>query len=161
MKKDNKGFSLIELIIVIAIMVIITAIVSGSYIKYVGRSKRAMDANNATEFAKACAVAHVFDTIETHAEAYIEGDVGWCGWTDGDIAHVNVASPSTVLDYLVQAAGDLPVSAVNRNFIWYLKYDVTTTEVLGIYITDDPATARDKYEVWPDGSDYIHNGPSH
>jgi type IV pilus assembly protein PilA len=42
-KKDNKGFSLVELIIVIAIMAILVGIVGTQVIPYINKSKEAKD----------------------------------------------------------------------------------------------------------------------
>lgn len=51
MKKDNKGFSLIELIIVIAIMAVLVAIIAPNLTRYLGKSKRNTDLHNAGELA--------------------------------------------------------------------------------------------------------------
>ena len=51
MKKDNKGFSLIELVIVIAIMAVLVALIAPNLTKYLGQSKRNTDLNNASELA--------------------------------------------------------------------------------------------------------------
>jgi len=45
-KKNNKGFSLIELIIVIAIMAVLTAILAPQLLRYVERSREARDRQN-------------------------------------------------------------------------------------------------------------------
>ena len=45
-KMDNKGFSLVELIIVIAIMAILIAVLAPQYIKYVEKSRRSADLDN-------------------------------------------------------------------------------------------------------------------
>lgn len=45
--KSNKGFSLVELIIVVAIMAILVGVLAPQYIKYVERSKVAADENSA------------------------------------------------------------------------------------------------------------------
>ena len=42
-KKDNKGFSLVELIIVIAIMAILVGIVGTQVLPYINKSKEAKD----------------------------------------------------------------------------------------------------------------------
>lgn len=50
-KMNNKGFSLIELIIVIAIMAILVAIIAPNLTKYLGKSKKNTDKKNADEIA--------------------------------------------------------------------------------------------------------------
>jgi type IV pilus assembly protein PilA len=51
MKDDSKGFSLIEIIIVIAIMAILVAIIAPNLTKYLGKSKKNVDVKNADEIA--------------------------------------------------------------------------------------------------------------
>lgn len=48
-KTNNKGFSLIELIIVIAIMAILVAIIAPNLTKYLGKSKKNTDTKNKDE----------------------------------------------------------------------------------------------------------------
>jgi len=50
-EKSNQGFSLIELIIVIAIMAILVAIIAPNLTKQLTKSKRAADKKNADEIA--------------------------------------------------------------------------------------------------------------
>lgn len=45
-KNDNKGFSLVELIIVVAIMAILVGLLAPQYIKYVEKSRKSADATN-------------------------------------------------------------------------------------------------------------------
>ena len=45
-KKDNKGFSIVELIIVVAIMAILVGLLAPQYIKYVEKSRKSADATN-------------------------------------------------------------------------------------------------------------------
>ena len=52
-KKDNKGFSLVELIIVITIMAVLTAIMAPQFLKYVERSRVARDATNISTVVRA------------------------------------------------------------------------------------------------------------
>lgn len=51
-KMNNKGFSLIELIIVIAIMAVLVAIIAPNLTKYLGRSKQETDKKNLDEIKK-------------------------------------------------------------------------------------------------------------
>ncbi len=46
MRKDNRGFSLIELIIVIAIMAVLVAVIAPNLTKYLSSSKDKADASN-------------------------------------------------------------------------------------------------------------------
>ena len=47
-KKNNKGFTLVELIVVVVLIIaIIAAVLAPQVVKYVGRSKEAVDKNNA------------------------------------------------------------------------------------------------------------------
>lgn len=51
-KMNNKGFSLIELIIVIAIMAVLVAIIAPNLTKYLGKSKSQTDKTNIDEIKK-------------------------------------------------------------------------------------------------------------
>ncbi len=52
-KMNNKGFSLVELIIVIAIMAILIVVLAPQYLKYVEKSRNSTDVTNATEIVSA------------------------------------------------------------------------------------------------------------
>lgn len=55
-KKNNKGFSLVELIVVIAIMIVLVAVLAPVFTKYVEQSRRATDVQNANTIASAILV---------------------------------------------------------------------------------------------------------
>ena len=57
MKKNNKGFSLVELIIVIAIMAVLMAVLAPQFLRYVERSRLQSDNTAIGEIANACKVA--------------------------------------------------------------------------------------------------------
>lgn len=52
-KRNNKGFSLVELIVVIAIMIVLVAVLAPVFTKYVEQSRRATDVQNANSIAEA------------------------------------------------------------------------------------------------------------
>jgi len=57
-KMNNKGFSLVELIIVIAIMAILIAVLAPQYIKYVEKSRESADLDNWQAIVNAIQVAY-------------------------------------------------------------------------------------------------------
>jgi len=58
MEKEGRdaGFSLVELIIVVAIMAVLIAILAPQYVKYVEKSRVAKDERQADEIRKSCAM---------------------------------------------------------------------------------------------------------
>lgn len=57
-KKDNKGFSLVELIIVIAIMAILVGIVGTQVIPYINKSREAKDGQIVSSYSTAAVTAY-------------------------------------------------------------------------------------------------------
>ena len=55
-KTNNKGFSLVELIIVIAIMAVLVGVLAPQFIGYVGKAKISTDIQNAQSIASALQV---------------------------------------------------------------------------------------------------------
>lgn len=55
-EKRDAGFSLVELIIVVAIMAVLIAILAPQYVKYVEKSRVAKDERQADEIRKSCTV---------------------------------------------------------------------------------------------------------
>ena len=55
-KKNNKGFTLVELVIAIAILAILVGLLAPQYTKYVEKSRKSADASNMDELVKAIQV---------------------------------------------------------------------------------------------------------
>lgn len=72
-KLNNKGFSLVELIIVIAIMAVLIGVLAPQYIKYVERSRESADLDNYQTIASALQV-NAADT-DTTAVALTAGTI--------------------------------------------------------------------------------------
>ena len=81
MKKNNKGFSLIELIIVIAIMAILVAIIAPNLTKYLAKSKRNTDKKNADEIAAQIQTAINDYESQENASPIGNGTVTFAGTT--------------------------------------------------------------------------------
>ena len=62
-RKNNKGFTLVELIIVIAIIAVLAAVLAPQYIKYVDKSKAATDADTMGAIVQAVNVLSADGTI--------------------------------------------------------------------------------------------------
>lgn len=137
MKKEmnNKGFSLVELIIVIAIMAVLMGVLAPQYLKYVRSSKVSTDITNA-------------DNIATAINAEI---------ADGNKSNVKIATATpTAGGGTVKLVDDgtgrvvyLPDSKLTPGAKWTLTYDdkngVTKIELeLGGVPT----------EIWPNAKDY-------
>ncbi|MDY3274996.1 MAG: type II secretion system protein [Agathobacter sp.] len=67
-KKNNKGFSLVELIVVIAIMAVLVGVLAPQFIQYVEKSRESTDVQN---------IQQIITAIETYAaseETELTGD---------------------------------------------------------------------------------------
>lgn len=68
-KKNNKGFSLVELIVVIAIMAVLMAVLAPAMLRYVEKSRIQKDKSAVSEAANAAELALGDDTIYEKAVA--------------------------------------------------------------------------------------------
>lgn len=69
-KKNNKGFTLVELVIVIAILAILVGLLAPQYTKYVEKSRKSADVDNLEEIAKAFQVACADVEVNVDAGVY-------------------------------------------------------------------------------------------
>lgn len=74
-KMNNKGFSLVELIIVIAIMAILAGALAPALIKYIAKSRRSSDANNCGTIQQAIQTAMSDETAASNVPATLTA--GW------------------------------------------------------------------------------------
>ena len=95
--KNNKGFSLVELIVVIAIMAVLVGVLAPQLIKYVEKSRQATDIQNC-------------DSIATTLKTYFSDKEG----IEGAVT-VTVASGTTAIAY--STAADASGAAASSNLV--------------------------------------------
>ena len=74
-RKSNEGFTLVELIIVIAIVAVLTAVIAPQYIKYVEKSRVTVDMDTASAINSAICVLCADGTITVDDPDYVTWDV--------------------------------------------------------------------------------------
>lgn len=62
-KKNNKGFSLIELIVVVAIMAVLVGVLAPTYLRYVEKTRLQKDVSAVSEVVQAVKVACAEETV--------------------------------------------------------------------------------------------------
>ncbi|MBQ9391640.1 MAG: prepilin-type N-terminal cleavage/methylation domain-containing protein [Lachnospiraceae bacterium] len=121
-QKNNKGFSLVELIVVIAIMVVLVAVLAPVFSKYIESSRRSTDVQNANSIAESV-VADVAD-----------------GQKFSGATKVVSGTPSAIKDN-IQTKGD----AVGSKKDFYFEYDANTNKAI-VYV--DGAKGSQTNGVW-------------
>lgn len=142
MKKNNKGFSLVELIIVIAIMAILAGALAPALIKYINKSRRSTDIQNADSLRTAIQTALSDPDAADAAPSGIQSASNIkSGGTDSFIAEVYsiVGSASLKTKYKSKASG-APGAGTSFGY----EVNLATNEVK-VY-ADDTAG---KYELSP------------
>lgn len=101
-KMNNKGFSLVELIIVIAIMAILIVVLAPQYLKYVERSRNSTDLQNATE-------------LKVAVETWIADPESTSTASSGQTIELKVESTGTTIGGTAAAVGTDAINAAGLN----------------------------------------------
>ena len=95
---NNKGFSLVELIIVIAIMAVLVGVLAPQFIKYVERSRQAADLQNVQELKTAIEVYAADGSLGGNATITVKNKQATVDDTNGKAAieAAGLTSPVTL-----------------------------------------------------------------
>lgn len=116
-ENKNKGFSLVELIVVIAIMIVLVAVLAPVFTKYVEQSRRATDVQNANAIAEAVLVDAADGTISADETKVVSEGVptsikstptakGDAVKKDGSFVYKYTKSTNTVNVYISTSASE-------------------------------------------------------
>lgn len=134
-KKNNEGFSLVELIIVIAIMAVLVIVLAPTFLKFVEKGRETTDMDNVT-MAKEAVQVYVADKGLKGTDTFT---VEFTATTNGKI---KITAPSTVADTALAEYGigklsevaDLTSDAWSDKLVWtYSNYEWKSTNATTIH----------------------------
>ena len=137
-KMNNKGFSLVELIVVIAIMVVLVAVLAPVFTKYVEQSRRSTDVTNAQSIAESVLADVADGAKDSSGNDLIQ---------DGQDTEVVAGTPTAILSDPTAKANaysgnkfqfryDLATNRVKVHDVGS-DYDLTQIDEAEAYKTDD------------------------
>jgi len=120
--KNNKGFSLIELIIVIAIMAVLVAIIAPNLTKYLGSSKKNTDKKNSDEIVSTIKTC-ITDFETTNGDLISSTGTATVTWSASG-STVLGTSNDTSFKALVDAAIDADKTESKKTSGTYAQVDI-------------------------------------
>jgi len=145
LKKNNKGFSLVELIVVILIMAIIAVALAPQVMKWVDESKVSADNSNKATI-KSAVDAAVADYMHEQKQSKIAVD----GYkitenklevtTDDFSSFANASTANTSLDYYVALTMNNQFPAVEQDGNGYFKVVITETGAVTVTVCNASGT---------------------
>lgn len=139
---NNKGFSLVELIIVIAIMVILVAVLAPQYLRYVEKSRVSTDTQTAVEFI------NTLQVVASDPDANLTKDTAGTKYTVTSAANSDVITVSTDLATELSTLGILDSSTMTNS-----KFQSSAYKAPAITIALKYNDTTDVWEVTTAGVD--------
>lgn len=146
-KRNNKGFSLVELIIVIAIMAILAGVLAPQFVKYIGRSRTSTDIQNAQQIATALSAEFADTARATEVTQQVVSDANSTkAWDDTTKdAGANNRSQKDVF-------GGVP--KVKADSDYHFVYSITKSGEVTVSVTKDNTNLVELYPEVKAGSDW-------
>ena len=145
--RRNRGFSLVELIIVVAIMAILAGALAPMFIQYIERSRRSTDLQTA-------------DAIQSALQRVLaETDFNPNSGNNVIIIGSNTTynNPATdIKDELLIELGGVPSIKSFPDYYWYIVYNSSYGSVPEVHLTDS-ANGTPIYELFPDNTSFAEN----
>lgn len=143
MKKNNKGFSLVELIIVIAIMAILAGALAPALIKYIAKSRRSTDVSNAqtiaTAVTNALSVEGAYDDVKTNSSLAIA--------TTGGAAQLSADAGAS---FASEVSSQLGTSAFKPKYEKNGKFFITVNDDKSTFVVGISGGANGDVVLYPD-----------
>lgn len=106
-KMNNKGFSLVELIIVIAIMAVLVGVLAPQFLKYVESSRVQKDESAVAEVQNAvmiaCSVESVYNEIPASGTTVTVSDSTIAGGTTALLSELEMVIPASTISFTSKA----------------------------------------------------------
>lgn len=99
--KNNKGFSLVELIIVIAIMAVLVGVLAPTYLQYVEKSKKSNDVSTVDSIINALEIAAIDPEVNSVSWNELTVKINASGMT----ATPKTGDPSNMKDAFLEIVG--------------------------------------------------------
>ena len=146
--KNNKGFSLVELIIVIAIMAVLVGVLAPTYLQYVEKSKKSNDVSTVDSIVNAIEIGAIDPEVMTDSTTALTvtiSDTAFNIVTTG-----TAAGATSKWKAVVESAVGTDVRLKSKNWddtnnqvVFKATRDVATGKVIFTYETGTPQTFKD------------------
>ena len=123
--KNNKGFSLVELIIVIAIMAVLVGVLAPTYLQYVEKSKKSNDVQTVDSIVNALEICAIDPEVQVAGEWAMEITLSTTGITYKDTKKAAGVTTDTKMETALKAI--VPETTKLKSSKWSSNLQITAT----------------------------------